>query len=445
MLHRQRSDAGKLRPQPLESGKVINAPQCLKTMIGKQLCHAIAGPFGPGRQQNPLAPRLFLAHMGNQRIEDVCPGSPLRGEVAARPSLQVVNRPRRGLGCRKRADLRQAAKAARGLLPGKIKRLRRQRLVGRTAAERCFEIVIQHVPARLIMVLDLLDAMIGRLCCRLIGNGEKAGKIVAQRFELFVEQRQPVLGSGKAAPFADRLIERVVPCCRAEGGDIAAAETRHRGLVENNLAHRSQRQLLQLTGGALAGEIETAHRFKRIAEEIKPHRLACSRRMQVDDTAAYRVFAPVAHRCRPLEAVDFQPADEPVHVGALAGQEMPYLSGHGGTRHAALYQRIGGGEHDRRLPALSGRGEPAQCGDPPGSGRGRWRHPVIGKTVPCRQLDYFQPRREKGKAGRNLRQFLAVGGDIGDTRTALLLLRQLRKQCCHRTIRHAGKGQRAIF
>ena len=60
-------------------------------------------------------------------------------------------------------------------------------------------------------------------------------------------------------------------------------------------------------GGALGLRIEAADRFQRVAEEIEPHRLGHAGREQIDDAAAHRVVAGLAHGRGAVEAVELEP------------------------------------------------------------------------------------------------------------------------------------------
>src|SRR5512135_2481998 len=113
-----------------------------------------------------------------------------------------------------------------------------------------------------------------------------------------------------APAFADGLVERVAPPGRAELGGVALAEAADRVRRELRLAHRRQVERAQLAGRALRLGIEGADRFQRIAEEIEAERGGEGGGVEIDDAAALRVIADVAHEARAREAVRLQPSGE---------------------------------------------------------------------------------------------------------------------------------------
>src|SRR5690348_12070287 len=81
-----------------------------------------------------------------------------------------------------------------------------------------------------------------------------------------------------------------------ELGDIAGAETADRRLVDRRLAGGKQIDLLDPVRRELCFRVEAADGVERRAEEIEPQRLRDSRRPEIDDTAAERKVARLAHR-----------------------------------------------------------------------------------------------------------------------------------------------------
>ena len=75
----------------------------------------------------------------------------------------------------------------------------------------------------------------------------------------------------------------------------------------------------QLVGRALFFGIEAADRFQRVAEEIQPHRFHHARRVEVDDAAAHRIIARLAHRRGAVVAVELEPLGDAVHRQHVAG------------------------------------------------------------------------------------------------------------------------------
>ena len=122
-----------------------------------------------------------------------------------------------------------------------------------------------------------------------------------------------------AAAFADRFVERVAACLRAE--------MRHIGLTETGASSRvvsctsligTRSRARKLPGRALRFGIEGADRFQRVAEEIEPHRLRHAGREEIEDAAAHRIFAGVAHGRGARETIGLEPLHEPVHVDDIA-------------------------------------------------------------------------------------------------------------------------------
>src|SRR5579863_981628 len=110
-----------------------------------------------------------------------------------------------------------------------------------------------------------------------------------------------------AAAFADRFVEHVVGSGGAKRRDVTGAERPDGVRGELEFRHRHQVERAEIPRGALAVRIEAADAFERIAEEIEPYRLAHTRREQVNDAAADRVIAGLAHRRGAVETVELEP------------------------------------------------------------------------------------------------------------------------------------------
>ncbi len=72
-----------------------------------------------------------------------------------------------------------------------------------------------------------------------------------------------------AATGAHRIVKRIVIGYGAELFAIAGAEAMNGLIVEQNLAHRLQREPIPPTGRTLSQRVEAAHTFERVAEEIE--------------------------------------------------------------------------------------------------------------------------------------------------------------------------------
>ena len=156
------------------------------------------------------------------------------------------------------------------------------------------------------------------------------------------------------------------------------------------------------------GDVEGADQFQRVAEEIEPQRLVRARHEQVEDAAAHREFADVAHGRHALEAGFLQPRDQRLHVDLVAGPRR---------KVCASTISAGGMRCSSALAVVS---TTARCGffasamhrrqriEPPGGGVGAGRDAVIGQAVPGRQFDHRQFGRGEGQRLHDRRQALAV-------------------------------------
>ena len=283
---------------------------------------------------------------------------------------------------------------------------RRHRLVGHGFAHaRRLALLL----ARLVVVEDQRVPLGQRLARQMVEHERRVGQVVEQRVQLLVVERQPVLHAGEAPAFAHRRIERIVTRRRAERLDVVAAETADRLRRQRHFAHRLQRQRVALAGGALRGRIEGADRLQRVAEEVEPQRLFGARRVEVEDAAAHREFADVAHGRHALEAGIFQPRDQHLHVDLVAGPRMKRLRLDDRRRRHALQQRVGGGQHHGAVRLLAERGDRRHRIEPACRRVGARRDAVVGQAVPGRQLDDRQfaarrmPARPRSAAGAGRR------------------------------------------
>ena len=259
-----------------------------------------------------------------------------------------------------------------------------------------------------------------RLARQMVEHDRRVRQIVEHRIEPLVEERQPMLHAGEAPALADRGVERVVARRRAERLDVGAAEAADRLRRQRHLAHRLQRHRLALAGGALGGDVEGADRFQRVAEEIEPQRLRPARRVEIENAAAHREFADVAHRRHALEAGILQPRRQLLHVDLVAGpgEEGLRLDDLGG-RHA-LQQRVGGGQHHGAVRVLCQRDHRGERVQPPRRGVGAGRDAVVGQAVPGRQFEHRQFRRGECQRLDDRRQALAVARDEQDRPVAAI-------------------------
>ena len=208
-----------------------------------------------------------------------------------------------------------------------------------------------------------------------------------------------MLGAGMAAAFADRLVKRVAARLAAKARRISLAEAAHRLADELQLAHRHEVERAQLPGGALRFRIEGADRFERIAEEIEPDRRRHARREEIDDAAALRIFAGLAHRAGAQEAVGREPLRQQVHFDDVSRRGGKSVGGDSGARRNALEQAVDRrGDHARLLGGGFRARQPRQRGHAARGDRRAGRNAVIGLAVPTGQVENFDEGR--GEAQR---------------------------------------------
>ena len=300
----------RLRLRPRLHRREIEQP-----VLGEHVRHTLARAFAPHGDDDALAGGLQAFNVFGHRVKDTGGGLvPFGTEVMAGVHAGF-DRVRGAFRCGER---RQAGK--RGIVEpfapfgfGKIKPIRRQRLIGRTATR-----LVERVLARLIIVGDLREPLVGGFFGERLDRDRRAFDIVEQRFQPGVKQRQPVLDARGAAAFAHRFVEHVVGCRRAERGDIAGAEQPDRLRGELKLRHRHEFKRAQFVSGALGLRIEATNGLQRVAEEIEPHRRIHTRREQIDDAAAHRVIARLAHGRSAVEAVEFEPMGHARHRQEVA-------------------------------------------------------------------------------------------------------------------------------
>ena len=309
--HRQR-DLRLRQRQRLGPGGDVG--QVGEPVVGQHVAHAIARAVAPQRDRDPLAlalQRLGVLDHGVEHV-GVLLGA-LGREVAAGPGADVDHALRLRHRERRQPRQRRSFKPRLPLLLRQIEPVRRQRLVDRAAA------VADNFLPRLVVVRDLREPLARRLFVQRLQDHRRAGQIVEQRVHPVVKQRQPMLHAGMAAAFAHRLVQHVVALGGAERRDIAGAEFADRLGGELEFRHRHEIEPAHVHHGALRLRIEAADRLQRVAEEIEPHRQVHARREQIEDAAAHRVVARLAHGRGADEAVELQPLHHARHAERVAG------------------------------------------------------------------------------------------------------------------------------
>ena len=377
-------------------------------MLGQHVRHALARAFAPHGDDDALACSLQRLDVLSHRIEDVGVGLASFGHEVMAGVGADLDHVRHVLG---RVERRQAGKCGvvEAFAPfgfGKVEPIRRQRFVWRAAAR-----LVDRVLARLIVVGDLRQPLVRGFFGERLDRDRAFFQVIEQRLEPGVKQRQPMLDAGGAAALGDRFVEHVVGASRAEGRDIAGAEQPDGVGGELELRHRHEIERAQLIGGALGVRIEAADRFQRVAEEIEPHRRVHARREQIDNAAAHRIVARLAHGRCTIKAVEFEPLDDARHRQQIARRGGERLAGQRLARRHPLQHGVHGGEHDRRLVAAVDAGEPRQRHHPLRHHVRMRRSAVVGQAIPRRKFQPLDIGREEAERARQRRHARAVAAD----------------------------------
>ena len=254
--------------------------------------------------------------------------------------------------------------------------LGRDRMVGRVGDRSG-----ARVGARVEKIRDGLEAVVARFRRVMVEQDRPLRQIVEQRLQPIVEERQPVLDAGIAAPGRDRLVERVLPTHGSERAPVGGAEAGDRLWVEQHLADRDEVDGVRRLGAPLCQRVEPVQGLDHIAEIIEPHRALRIGREDVHDAAANGVVAGLHHRAGADEAVALQIVQQGLDIERSAGRERKGgVRQHRARRHP-LHRRVDGGEHhagSRRAIAQ----QADEAGQPPARDIGARRDPVVGQAVP---------------------------------------------------------------
>ena len=239
----------------------------------------------------------------------------------------------------------------------------------------------------------------------------RAGQIIENGLERVVEQRQPVLHAGIAAALAHRLVQEIVGRGGTELGHVAGAEAADGFRDQLEFRHRHQVEPAQWRFASLRLRIERADCLQRVAEEIKADRQVHAGRIEIENAAAHRVVARLAHRRGAGEAVELQPGHDARHANDVAGRDRQRVRRREVARRHALQRGVTRGEQHRGLVAALHAGEPRQRGHALRHHAGIRRHPVIGQTIPGREFHGQNIGPEEGERARQRRHALAVAAD----------------------------------
>ena len=213
-----------------------------------------------------------------------------------------------------------------------------------------------------------------------------------------------------AAAFAHRLVERIARR-GAERLDVTLAEAADGFAGELEFRDRHEVERAQIVLRALRLGIEGADRLQRVAEEVEPHRIAHAGRIEIDDAAAHRVVARLAHRRGAVVAVELQPLHHAVHRQHVAGRGRERLrrdQSRGGTRWSAALTVVS---------TTPGRSRPLQAREPRQRGHalrhdaGMRRHAVVRQAIPGGKLVDLDLGREERERARKLRHARPVAAD----------------------------------
>ena len=371
-------------------------------MFAEHRAQPVARALAPGRHDDPPAGAREIADVADGGVEDVrALDRPLRRERAAGLAAAIDQRALRGRLGRAADDARDGrmVEFEIPLVLGQVER------VGRERPERVRAgLGLPGLCAGLVMIDDDGGALARRLVVERVEDDRAMAEIVEQRAELRVEQRQEMLHAGMAAAFAHRRVERVAGGVAAETRDIGLPETTDRLGRELHLAHRHEVERTKLADRALRLRIEGTDRFERRAEEVEPDGVRHAGREQVDDAAAHRVFAGVAHDVGAQEAVDLEPFGEFVGRHRIARRGRKALARDFVAGRHALQRGRDRRRQDARLVGRRARaGEAGEHRHPPRRDRGVRRDAVVGLAIPSRELeDLDVGRRERDGVAHHL-------------------------------------------
>ncbi len=220
-----------------------------------------------------------------------------------------------------------------------------------------------------------------------------------------------MLHSRLATPGADRFVERIVAAGRAEGLAIARAETLDRRVVEQDFAHGAQLEAFDGAGRTLGQGIEAAQTFERVAEKIEADRLARAGRVEINDPAAHRKFARLAHRIGAEIPVVAKKTLQPVERDMPARAQCQDAAVEEAPRRHALDQRVDRRQYDQRVLLLAF-GEAGQRVDAPAGDLAIRRHTVIGQAIPGRKGQLREMGVKKPERGRKPRHPPVIAADM---------------------------------
>ena len=283
-------------------------------MVREHVTHAVARAFAPQRDCNALAGGLQRQDMRRNRLEHIRARFGTFGrKIASLPCLHIDRTGIRHSEWRQPSDCR-CLEALSPLGFTKIESLCRQRFIGRRDA------LFQRFVARIVVVCNLREALMCSVFRQMLKCERRTRQVVKNRLEFPVEQRQPVLHTRIAPPFAHSFVKQVVRRCRAEFGDVARPEATNGFSNELEFRYRNEIEAAQLFLAALRLRIKCADCFEGITEKIETYRHIHTGRIEVKNAATHGVVARLAHGGGTDIAVELQPFDHALHSDHVAGR-----------------------------------------------------------------------------------------------------------------------------
>ena len=168
--------------------------------------------------------------------------------------------------------------------------------------------------------------------------------------------RQPGFGVGGYCLTKDPLFatlasrdifgdERDFPFCRQ-----AVALNNAMPLVS---VDRLERELGSGSAGPLGQGVECPDRLEGVSEQVETQRLLATRREYVDDSAANRIFARLAHRADPVVTVAHEVVGERLDIDLTAWPRRETGSGDDRPWRHTLRRRRNRGQQDRKSTRLN--------------------------------------------------------------------------------------------
>ena len=403
-------DAGDLIiRQRLDLRPAFAGREAFDAMLFQNMEQAIAAAGRIGGDQD-VAPRRPLARevLGHSIVERAFRGRACFGEVAGMAAFRVAHLVR-VLGQVEGEELQSAApgQCRLPLLGREVEARRRQRMVDAAAD-------LLRPPdtfARLVEVLDLLQAGVAHLGGLVVQADGGHVEVIEQRFHPLMEQRQPMFHTRVSAPLADRLVERVFFGDRTEGLAVASAEACHAVGGQEDLVDRTKLEAVAGPGGTLVERVEAADALDLVAEQIDPVRCLAAGGKEIEQAAALGVLAGLLDGVDPLIAVLFEEGKQRLHRQTATNRELQVPLAQGLPRYHPLQQRVDGGDDDAGFVCLAFE-EPAEGGDALSQQIAMRRDAVVGQTVPGRKGQHREIGREESQGFAQAGHALIVAGDV---------------------------------